>query len=297
MLIIRTAEVIEAPLPAVQSALRSGATWRRAVRAAGGRLLGAPATDLTDGDVLRWQGWWPGARRRLGGRGSGGRAFRVSIAPAGADAGLPTLSSVAGRPVEISVHAADTGTGVLTRVDVLAPTLPAAATAVLRRRMIRTGALLLGVVTLVAREPSVVVAGALFDRDGRLLAARRRADDRRHPDAWELPGGKVHTGENERAALAREWREELGVDVAVRRRIGDEVPLGPSPATAGCDQPTVLRCYQVDLGANQQPSPLEHAELRWVPPADLDTLDWLPADAALLADLGSAADRIRREQA
>lgn len=294
MLIIRTAEVIEAPLPAVQSALRSGATWRRAVRAAGGRLHGAPATELTDGDVLHWQGWWPGSRRRRGERG-GGKALRVSIARSAADAGLPTLSSVAGRPVQISVHAAGTGSGVLTRVDVLAPTLPAAATAVLRRRVIRAGTLLLGVVTLVAREPSVVVAGALFDRAGNLVAARRRADDPRHPNAWELPGGKVHTGEDERAALAREWREELGVDVTVRRKIGDEVPLGPSPA-AGGDQPaTVLRCYQVELGADQQPTPLEHAELRWVPAAELDTLDWLPADAALLPELGAAAGRVRSE--
>ncbi|WP_343074759.1 (deoxy)nucleoside triphosphate pyrophosphohydrolase [Nakamurella aerolata] len=299
MLIIRTAEVIDAPLAAVQSALRSGATWRRAIRAAGGRLLGAPATELADGDLLRWQGWWPGSLRRPGTGGEGaGKAFRVSLQPTDSDQGLPTLSSIGGRPVEISVHATATGSGVLTRVDVLSPSLPAAATAVLRRRVIRAGSLLLGVVTLVAREPSVVVAGALFDGDGRLLVARRGADDPRHPGAWELPGGKVHTGEDERTALAREWREELGVDVAVRRRLGDEIVLSPAPAAppttpvpAGGPGATVLRCYQLALGAGQRPEPLEHAELRWVAATELDTLEWLPADRELLPDLRAAAQR------
>ena len=57
----------------------------------------------------------------------------------------------------------------------------------------------------------LVVAGALL-RDGRLLLTRRPDGD---PLAgfWELPGGKVEVDETPEAALAREWHEELGVDV------------------------------------------------------------------------------------
>ena len=58
------------------------------------------------------------------------------------------------------------------------------------------------------------VVGAAIVRDGRVLAARRTAP----PEAagrWELPGGKVESGETPDAALVREVAEELGCTVAV----------------------------------------------------------------------------------
>ena len=60
-----------------------------------------------------------------------------------------------------------------------------------------------------------VAAGVLWVA-GRILAGRRRATDR-HPLAWELPGGKLEVGEDPRAALIRELREELDVDAAIGR--------------------------------------------------------------------------------
>ena len=38
---------------------------------------------------------------------------------------------------------------------------------------------------------------------------------------WELPGGTPHAGESDARALAREVREETGLDVEVLRRVGD----------------------------------------------------------------------------
>ncbi|MCU1330333.1 MAG: hydrolase [Bryobacterales bacterium] len=57
---------------------------------------------------------------------------------------------------------------------------------------------------------TTVVAGIL-ERDGRVLICQRKADQA-HPLKWEFPGGKVEPGESPEAALARELREELGIE-------------------------------------------------------------------------------------
>lgn len=113
----------------------------------------------------------------------------------------------------------------------------------------------------------VVVGAVVRDGAGRMLAARRRC-----PPGWELPGGKVEPGETEPAALARELREELGIEIAVGTRIGPAVPITDH---------LVLHAWTATCTTGT-PTPLEHAELRWVPPAELDLLDWLPADRPIV---------------
>jgi 8-oxo-dGTP diphosphatase len=62
------------------------------------------------------------------------------------------------------------------------------------------------------------VVAALLTRDAKLLVCQRRRDDT-FPLLWEFPGGKVELGESPQEALARELREELGIEAL----IGDEV--------------------------------------------------------------------------
>ena len=118
-----------------------------------------------------------------------------------------------------------------------------------------------------------VVVGAAVVRDGCLLAAQRS-----YPPAlagrWELPGGGVEPGESEADALVRECREELALAVTVRGRLGPDVVLGPD---------RVLRVHVCD--AVGEPTALEHRALAWVAPGELDALDWLDTDRALLPDL------------
>ncbi|WP_407550118.1 (deoxy)nucleoside triphosphate pyrophosphohydrolase [Streptomyces sp. Pv4-95] len=113
----------------------------------------------------------------------------------------------------------------------------------------------------------VVVGGAVCDR-GRLLAARRSA-----PPAlagrWELPGGKVEDGETPEQALARELREELGVEAVVQERIPGEWVLRPG---------FVLRVWTARL-LSGEPRPLQdHDELRWLLPGEEGQVDWLDQD-------------------
>jgi len=66
------------------------------------------------------------------------------------------------------------------------------------------------------------VVAAVIERDGldgKIILIGQRLPGGRHPGKWEFPGGKVEPGEEPRAALARELREELGIEA----RIGAEI--------------------------------------------------------------------------
>jgi 8-oxo-dGTP diphosphatase len=118
----------------------------------------------------------------------------------------------------------------------------------------------------------IVVAGALITGGALLVAQRRRPPEL--AGLWELPGGKVAPGETESQALARELREELGVEVDVGERLGDDVPSGA----------VLLRAYQVSMTGGEL-HPHDHTALRWVRGAELDELPWVPADRAWLPEL------------
>jgi 8-oxo-dGTP diphosphatase len=126
----------------------------------------------------------------------------------------------------------------------------------------------------------VVVAGALITGGALLVAQRDRPPEL--AGMWELPGGKVAPGETDDEALARELHEELGVEVAVGERLGDDVALSET---------MTLRAYCVTCTAGT-PRPDDHRALRWITVAELDDLAWVPADRAWLADLAAALLRV-----
>ena len=117
------------------------------------------------------------------------------------------------------------------------------------------------------------VARALVEApDGRVLLVRRASWDTL-PGLWELPGGKVHAGEDDVAALVRECREELGVTVRVGTRVGADLEIGAS---------LLLRVWWARL-LDGTPQPLEHTQLRWLSLDALDDVAWLPSDGPVMA--------------
>jgi len=120
----------------------------------------------------------------------------------------------------------------------------------------------------------IVVAGAVIAEAKVLIAQRIRPAEL--AGRWELPGGKVAAGEAEPEALVRELAEELGVEVEVGERLGEDVELSPT---------MTLRAYAATL-VRGEPQPHDHAALRWVAAADLQDVDWVPADRGFLSALG-----------
>lgn len=125
----------------------------------------------------------------------------------------------------------------------------------------------------------LVVAGALFDLEGRVLIAQR-PPGKHMAGRWEFPGGKVAAGETEAAALSRELREELGVEVIASRHL-------MRLAHSYDDRRVELSVWIVE-SFNGVPQSLDGQRLKWVQPACLGDEDILEADRPFVAAVASA---------
>src|SRR5208283_5627612 len=121
--------------------------------------------------------------------------------------------------------------------------------------------------------PTIDVAAALVFRDGRLLITQRHADAHLG-GLWEFPGGKREPDETFEACLARELREELGIEVAVGELVESLTHAYPEETVS-------LRFYRCRWLAHE-PRPLGCADFRWVTPETLAEHAFPAADARLL---------------
>jgi mutator protein MutT len=115
--------------------------------------------------------------------------------------------------------------------------------------------------------PETHVVAAVIDRDGRYLACRR-PPHKRHGGLWEFPGGKLEHGESFFDAARRELREELAVEVTAL--------LAPIFSVADPGSDFVIDFVPTEIVG--EPTCVEHSELRWVMPAELNQLDLAPSD-------------------
>jgi 8-oxo-dGTP diphosphatase len=63
----------------------------------------------------------------------------------------------------------------------------------------------------------VVAVKGLILHQGKVLIVQRANDDEIGGGTWELVGGKIEFGEDLEAALVREIKEEVGLDVTVEK--------------------------------------------------------------------------------
>src|SRR5437016_238907 len=120
------------------------------------------------------------------------------------------------------------------------------------------------------------VAAALVFRGGKLLITQRHAGAHLG-GLWEFPGGKREPDETFGECLARELREELGIEVAVGE-------LVESLTHEYAEKTVHLRFYRCQWRRNE-PQALDCPAFKWVTAAELGNYEFPAADARLLKKL------------
>ena len=116
----------------------------------------------------------------------------------------------------------------------------------------------------------VHVVAAVIERDGQILIGQRKPRGR-HALKWEFPGGKVESGETPRDALARELREELGIEA----QIGAEIETYDFRYVSGAI--TRLMFFRVTEFAGE-PDNREFQQIAWSQRERLPQYDFLEGD-------------------
>ena len=118
------------------------------------------------------------------------------------------------------------------------------------------------------------VVAALIWRGDTFMICQRPAHKARGL-LWEFVGGKVEPGETKEEALIRECREELAVTLSVGDVFMEVVHEYP-------DITVHLTLFHAAI-AEGEPRMLEHNDIRWIHPSQIDDFEFCPADTDILA--------------
>lgn len=125
------------------------------------------------------------------------------------------------------------------------------------------------------KAPVDVVAALIWEKD-KFLICQRPANKARGL-LWEFVGGKVEPGETKEQALARECAEELAISVDVGSPFMEVDHRYPDIHI----RLTLFHCT-IPTG---QPQALEHNDIRWIHPSQIDAYRFCPADEEILEAL------------
>jgi mutator protein MutT len=123
----------------------------------------------------------------------------------------------------------------------------------------------------------IVVAAMIAGDDGRILIAER-PEGKFMAGWWEFPGGKLEFGERPEDGLAREVREELGIEVEV----GDPfhvVNVARTPGTA------VLVVFYWCRWTGGEIRLLDAGDVAWVTVDDFDRVKFLESNRSVVEKL------------
>ena len=127
------------------------------------------------------------------------------------------------------------------------------------------------------RVVAAVIKATNEKGDPMIFATQRGYGD--FKGGWEFPGGKIEAGETPQEALVREIKEELETEIAVGELID----------TVEYDYPTFhlsMDCFWAGIVSGDLVLK-EHEAAKWLTKDELDTVEWLPADVALIENVGT----------
>lgn len=127
------------------------------------------------------------------------------------------------------------------------------------------------------QTPTLKVVGAIFVHAQSVLAFRR-ASHKASGGKWEFPGGKLEPGETYEAALRREIREELRIEVSVGEFVYESLSeIGPLRISLACFY-VIGPTREIVLGN-------DHSEHKWVNVGSSLVLDWAAPDIPVVEHL------------
>lgn len=122
---------------------------------------------------------------------------------------------------------------------------------------------------------TIEVAAAVIHDEGKILATQRGYGD--FKGGWEFPGGKIQPGESAEEAIVREIQEELQVCIRPEKLLTTvEYDYETFHLTMHCFLASIIK-GEIQL--------IEHEAMRWLTSDQLESVDWLPADIAVVAQL------------
>lgn len=106
-----------------------------------------------------------------------------------------------------------------------------------------------------------VVAGLL--KKGPYILVGQRPEDHSLAGQWEFPGGKIELGESPELALARELKEEIGIEAQI-----GELKLA---VTHSYDEVGIIILFYEVPYWKGEPKALHHSQIEWIYPEELKT--------------------------